>query len=368
MTPIGSPVNLLYRQDRPSIKAPIISALVVFFCLFSSQILSGQPMMPEPNWDRGMALQTVRETDAQPILKPLFQMARSGSNAKLLRTLSVIAQDPEIPAPARDYLVFNFALGLSDLDVNAVSPEVLQYLSAYQAHTLVAHEEHPGFAVPLFNVPAAAAGVRNRWDRQQASARAESLLQEPAERWIASYLAASPAGRRGFVDALEFASPEDLGRLGWSALPQLEENPGLTLVAARAGLDSGDFELLRQAISRGGGPDLSGILRASSRKLSAAESTELLAHSLQLGSDSKAALAIAHLAPAHLDQAAVRETLFSTLADRNLGAAAALVLGASADPEIQTRLRDIASKKDSPARQRAELAISVQRAGKGPER
>ena len=343
-------------------KVAFIRPLAVLFCLIPSLNLYGQLMMPEPNWDRAVAVQTIRKTDTQAMLKPLFQMARAGRNGELLDSLSAIGQDPGMPNPTRDYLVFSFTLGLSDLDANAVSPEVMGFLSTYEARALVAHDDHPGMAVPLFNIRAAVAGVRNRWDRQQASDRAEGLLQEPAERWISSYLAASQAERRGFVDALDFASPEQLRGLGWTALAGLDEKPELTMITAQAGLDSGDFELLRQSISRGSGSDLPRILEAASRKLSVEDSIDLLDYSLQLGSDTRAALAIAQLAPAHLDEPAVREMLFSTLASRNLGAAAALVLGASQNPEIQARLSKIASKENGLAQQRASMAISNRRA------
>ncbi len=127
-------------------------------------------------------------------------------------------------------------------------------------------------------------------------------------------------------------------------------------------MNSSDFELLQQSISRGDGPGLSRVLEAASRELSAEENINLLEHSLQLGSDTKAALAIAQLAPKLLDEPAVRKMLFNTLADRNLGAAAALVLGASSDLEIQAQLSEIASKKEGLARQRAALAIRTGRA------
>jgi len=221
--------------------------------------------------------------------------------------------------------------------------------------------------VPLFNIRAAAAGVQNSWDRQQAAARATSLLQKSPDQWIASYLEAGPAGRRGFVDSLDSASPGQLRELGWSALALLDEKPELTLVTASAAMNSGDFELLRQSISRGDGPGLSRVLETASREMSAEENINLLEHSLQLGSDTKAALAIAQLAPTLLDEPAVRKMLFSTLADRNLGAAAALVLGASSNPEIQAQLGEIASKKEGLARQRAEMAISTGRANRGAE-
>ncbi|RLE18645.1 MAG: hypothetical protein DRJ50_12875 [Actinobacteria bacterium] len=342
-------------------KAAIIFSLAALICLIPSLNLHGQTALPEPNWDRSLALKTIHKADAQATLKPLFQMARAGSNQELLEALSAIAQDSGMSAPARDYTVFSFTLGLSDLDVNSVSPKVLDFLSTYQVQTLVTHDDHPRITVPLFNIRAAAAGVQNSWDRQKAATRATSLLQEHPDQWISSYLAAGQAGRRGFVDALDFATPEQLRTLGWSALALLDEKPELTLVTASAGMNSGDFELLQQSISRGDGPGLSRVLEAASRELSAEEQIKLLDYSLQLGSDTKAALAIAQLAPTLLDEPAVQKILFSTLADRNLGAAAAMVLGASGDPGIQAQLSEVASKKEGLARQRAELAISTGR-------
>jgi len=341
-----------------------IRPLIMLTCLIPCLPLHSQPTLPEPNWDRAVALQTVRETDTKAILKSLYQMARSGRNGELMDSLSAIGEDPGMPGPTKDYLVFSFTLGLSDLDANAVNHQVLNFLSTYKARTLVAHDEHPAMAVPLFNIRAAASGVRNRWDRQQASVRAEILLPEPPDQWLVSYLAANPVERRGFVDALEFATPGQLHSLGGAALDHLDEKPELTLITARAGLDSGDLELLRQSISRGGGPDLPGILKAASTRLSDKESIDLLIHSLQFGSDSSAALAIAQLAPAQLDKPEVRDLLFSTLQDRGLGASAALVLGASPDPEIQDRLRKIASDQGGLAAQRAALAISIHRSGR----
>jgi hypothetical protein len=348
-------------------KAAIVFPLAVLFCLTPSLNLHGQTAMPEPNWDRSLALKTIHKADAQVTLKPLFQMARAGSNRELLDALSAIVQDTGMPAPAKDFTVFSFTLGLSDLDANSVSPKVLEYLSTYQARTLVAHDDHPRITVPLFNIRAAAAGVQNNWDRQKAVTQATGLLQEHPDQWISSYLAAGPAGRRGFVDALDSAPAGQLRKLGWSALALLDEKPELTLVTARAAMNSGDFELLRQSISRGDGPGLSRVLEAASSKLNTEESIDLLEHSLQLGSDTKAALAIAQLAPTLLDEPAVQKILFSTLADRNLGAAAAMVLGASGDPGIQAQLSEIASKKEGLARQRAALAISTGQADRGAE-
>jgi hypothetical protein len=222
--------------------------------------------------------------------------------------------------------------------------------------------------VPLFNVRAATAGVQNRWDRQQAFGLAEGLLQTQPQQWIPAYIKASPIERMGFVDAMDYASAGQLNQLGRSALEQLDGQPELTVVAARAGMGSGDSELLRQAISRGDGPGLSWALADASIQLGDEEAADLLNAVLHSGSAKRSALAIAQLAPGRLDNPAVADMLFDTLDDRNLGAAAAMVLGASQDQDIQVRLKEIASGNDGLSQQRAELAISTQQPDRGVEK
>ena len=269
--------------------------------------------------------------------------------------------------PARDYVIFNFAVGLSDLQAKAVSQQVLEFLESYQVKTLVNHHDHPHMAVPLFNVRAAVAGLRNNWERQQALVRSDHLLQTNLDQWISSYLSASAGERRGFLDALELASPGQLRKLGLSSLAQLDDFPELTLITASAALHSGDIELLENSISAGSGPGISEVLARSSRQLSIDQSIRLLEHCLGLDSDAKAALAMAHLAPPYLDQPEVQQMLFGTLSDRNRGAGAALVLGQSDIPEIQYKLQDIALKDKGLAGQRAELAVESRRANKEAE-
>jgi len=342
-------------------KAAIFQILATLIFAFPHMPLHSQVSMPEANWDRAMAVDTIRTSSTQAMLRPLYQLARAGDNRELLDSLSSIEQDPELADPVRDYVIFSFALGLSDMDANSVSPPVMDFLFNYEPRTLITHADHPQMVVPLFNSRAAAAGVRNRWSRQQASELAENLFGKDPASWISAYLDADRVGRRGFIDAMEFASSKQLNAVGWLALTRLDTTPELTLVAAQAGLESDDFELLRQSILQGDGPHLATVLAAASDKLSAEQSIELLDYTLESGSDKKAALAIAHLAPAHLDEPAVREMMFNTLADRNLGAAAALVLSASKNPEVRTRLTEVASKENGLASERAALAIGSDR-------
>lgn len=337
---------------------------VVIVCLAASLNVFAQRQTQDPLWDRSTALKTVDRVQAMDSLKPLFEMARSGNEAGLLSALSGVASDPGLPDPARDYVVYRFTLGLGDMEVDAVSPAVIDWLYSYPPAVLVAHEEHPRHAVPLFNVRAAAHGVVNGWERQKAVIEAEQLMGEAPDQFISAYLDASPAGQRGFIEALEFASTEQSAELSLLAVEQLAESPELTLVAARAAIGSGEMELLRRSIALGEGPGLARALKEAAAGLSTAETAGLLKYTLELGSASKAALAIAQLAPGRLDDPAVRDLMFKALTSQTLGASAALVLGSSKDPEIQSRLSEIAAGEEGLEKQRAQMAISFKPAGR----
>jgi len=331
------------------------------FCLVFSPTLHAQSAMPAANWDRSLALSVVRQSVTRAELKSLFELVRTGSNSELLGSLSLIEQDPATPGPVKDFLMYTFAVGLGDLDADVVNQEVLRFLDTYEVKTRVSHLDHPRMNVPLYNVQAATAGVRSRWDRQKASVRAQELWEGQTAQWISAYLEANHTERMGFVDALDFATAEQIDELGWTALEHLDERPGLTLIIARAGVASRDIRLLHQAVLRGSGPELSKALAIISPELSDDAAAELLSNVLYSAPtvNATAALAISLLAPGRLHNPEVSNMLFSNLESRNLGAAAALVLGASQDPEIQARLRAIASEKDGLSQQRAHLAIST---------
>ena len=337
---------------------------VIIVCLAASLNVFAQRQTQNPLWDRSTALQTVDKTQVMVSLKPMYEMARSGNEAGLLSVLSELKSDPGLSDPARDYVVYKFTLGLGDMETDAVSQAVIGWLSSYQPATLVAHEDHPRHAVPLFNVRAAAQGVGNGWERQKAAVEAERILEEAPGQFISAYLDASPSGQRGFLDALETISTEQSAELGRLALEHLAISPGLTLVAARASIKSGEMELLRRSVALGEGPGLARALKEAAAGLSAEETAVLLNYVMELESDSKAALAIAQLVPGNLDNPAVRDLMFKTLTNQTLGASAALVLGSSTDPEIQSRLSEIAGGEEGLEKQRAQLATRFKSVGR----
>ncbi len=346
-------------NTRKSWPAHLLSGLLF---LVLSQNIEAQAATSAQKWDRPVAFSLIQQADTDSILRPLFKMAHSGRNPELLDALSLIEQDTETPPPLKDFIFFNFAVGLSDLDANAVNSEVLDFLAGYEAKTMVAHIDHPRMNEPLYNVKAATAGVRSRWARLQAFSQAASLLQEQPSRWISGYVAADRTGRMGFVDVLNHAPVESVNQLGWSALTLLDEQPGLTPVVARAGLATDDLELIQNAITHGGGPDLSRVLAAAAPVLNDLMVVDLLNEALHSAEIDKAALLIAWLAPDRLSNPVVADMMFDTLADQDLGGSAALILSKSQRPDIQGRLNEIASGKAGLSRQRARLAVGIRQA------
>lgn len=332
--------------------------LVMLIVLFPSDGLLGE----EANWNASSAHQAIRESNTRPSLEYLFELARLGSDLALLDALAAVDQDPEIPAPAKDYILFTFTLGLGDQMPGTVSQGVLSYLSNYQPRTLVTPDDHPRMAIPLFNVRAAVAGIGYQWDRDQAFVKAQELPLHSPDLWISAYLEANRTERRGFVDAMEFIPKERLNEIGWLASEALPDKPELTLVTATAAMQTSDLELLQQSILLGGGADLSQVFKTASQELTAFEYGDLLKSTAMFGSDNKVALVIAHLMPSLLANFEVRELLFNLLSNQSLGAAAAQALGSYTNPEVQIQLAEIASEATGLAARRAELAIEIQKA------
>jgi len=174
--------------------------------------------MPQPNWTRSQAFEAVLGSDSQAVLRPLFQLAREGNETALITELQAIEANEALALPAREYILHTFASGLGDLPAATVGPEVINHLSAYQPRTLVPHDDHEFAGIPLFNIPAAAAGSANLWARDKGWIMARQLFSQGSQTWIDAYLAAGAAERKGFVDALDAADDTQLHELGNLAL------------------------------------------------------------------------------------------------------------------------------------------------------
>lgn len=304
-----------------------------------------------------MARAAMDQIDSQAELKSLFQLAREGDNSQLLQSLDTIESHDDWPVPAREHILHAFATGLGDLPAGSVNSEVIDYLVRYEPRTIVPHSDHARIGVPLYNIRAATMGSLNEWRRQSAFKRSRQLLALGSEAWLDAYQSAGPQQKKGFRDALETLSGEQLNELGQLSLQLSRNDASLVSIAAWSGLLRSDPALFREALVSTRGPELTHLIKAASTGFSDPENYELLSHLILHAPPGTAALAIAVLAPARLDQHDFTELMFDTLSDQGLGAAAALVLASGTSPDIQQRLKDMAARKDSLASSRAALAM-----------
>jgi hypothetical protein len=312
---------------------------------------------PEPNWSREAAFAALSRSDSRPALAELFRLARQGDNSGLVAAIARIRANHEVNDPARDRLMHTFAAGLGDLPPGSVSQAVWDRLLSYRPATWVPDEHHPAVGVPLYNVRAAAAGSLNEWKRMSAWSEGERLLNGTDGAWITAWENADPARRRGLVDGLQGASPDRLSQLGRAALEGANDSPGLSAVAARAALLARDPDLFRRAVSHGG-PGLSAALRDAAGIFDAAATADILRHVMTTAAPETGALAMAQLAPPLLEEPEVAALMMESLAHRDLGSSAALVLAGSEDPVIHAELARLA--KDGKALEKQRAALSVQ--------
>jgi hypothetical protein len=363
MVTAGPVYQTMIRQPHLFMSRHYTFILCLLLALLSAQPLPARDAMPGPNWARRDALQAAGTIDALRELKPLFERARAGRDDDVLQLLQRIAGAEQWPQPARERILHAFALGLGDLPPGSVGPEVLDYLRTYEPRTRVPHADSDLVGVPLFDIGAAANGSVNAWERQSGLDAGRGLLAQPtmnwATQWTEAYLAAGPARRQGFAEALDSGSPEQLHELAAVVLGELAQAPDLTRVAARCAILLADPALLRQVLAVGRGPSLAATLRWADATLPESERIDLLQRLVHDAPPAVAALAIATLAPGLLQHPEVAGQLFELLGDPALGAAVALTLSRSDSPAVRERLAELAAGDGDLTARRAALAISA---------
>ena len=353
---------------NPSAKNPAASTLARRFLLTAlitvcpAVAQAAEAGFPAPNWSTTAAQEASAEADVTAILAPLFERARLGEDSVLVEELERLAADEGLPLPARERVLFEFAVGLSDLAPGAVGPGVTDYLLAYTARTLIPHPDHARVGAPLFNVRAAAAGTLNAWQRQAGYDAASGLFSGGNRAAAATYLeslhSASAPRSQGLLEALSAASDDQLAEIADQALAEGPSNGGDLFVAgARSALLLGDAATLRNLLAEGRGPELSGLLAEAAEHLDEPARFDLL-NGLLAAAPANAALAIATLAPGLLNRPEIADRLFGLLGDPELGAAAALALSTSGPPMVQERLRELAAGEGLSSR-RAAIALDA---------
>lgn len=315
--------------------------------------------LPEANWDRESALAVARSHDLTTTRQSLLNLTISGSTVDVLDLLQDVSARPDVPGPARDYLVYAFAQDLRGLPASAVAHEVITWLKAYQPNTLIPHEDHPRAAVPLFNVRAAAAGVEHGWLRQDAMLEGMALLKSNPRALVDVYLIEThTAARLGYLATLEQASPAQLAMLSKFATRRLAARPELTPLAGRSALLAGDLAALEDVIVHGEGPALAHLMRQAAQRLDSSDGARLMEAAIRQSGPINASLAIAELGPVVSREPVAQALLLDQLGSPELGGAAAIALARSPSPQIRQALDKVKTSGDELSATRARMALN----------
>lgn len=314
---------------------------------------------PPQQWDRSSAMLAVRAVNIDLAVSQIGGLAALSDAETTLNNLIVVANRNDWPLPAREAVIYHFTRSLAPLPRGAVATKVMQYLQTYQALALVPHEDHGRALVPLFNIRAAAAGVEHGWRRSESSLEAQSLLATDPAALVSRYRnSADHNVRAGYLDALRTADLSTLTAVQNIALAQLADDPNLTALVGLTASISGDVGAVFELLQHGRGTGLAAALTAIGERLQAVELGVLLATAIAQAPAANSALAIAQWWPALQHDAATRQLLLNTLADVELGSAAALALAQNPDTQTINSLQDIAAGNTLAAR-RAQLALAL---------
>lgn len=310
-----------------------------------------------PNWDRQMAMHAAEAPESLDALAGLSRLLRVQDEGTLGQRLEAIIGGSLSSQPARDYVLYRFAVNLADAP--QTQAWMIDRLAAVEPSVFVSHPDHARTGVPLFNIRAAAEGARGAVARRDARNMADSLLIEAPQDWIAAYLSAGSAERKGFTDALMEAEDESLKQILDMAIDVFPGDPKITPIAGRAALLIGDADSLHSVVIHGGGSELAPILEAATSSLDSQAVLTLLEVAISQAPPVNAALAIAQLYPALSGHPVARAMLLEVLGDRDLGASAALALAQSDDPVLMASLQEIARTDQGLAARRASLALQT---------
>ena len=331
--------------------------LVLVNSAFSREIAQGE------RWTRTEALEAMSTADTGTWRQRLQTGLRSGDGHEALNSLHQLAQDPDLPAPAREKLLYEFVEVLRQEPPSSASKDAINFLQNYTSTVLVEDEDHPRGLVPLFNISSTAAGVQNEWSRQEATYRGAVQLALDPQNLVDAYLKAFALPERtGLVDALSSASVQQLNAVTNLAMEQIDARPEAFTLAAKAALRSGNTRALRELVSRYDNPEMAHLLQDSARVLSPQQSMQLLEAALNGGSVTTASLAVAILNPVLSGNFQTETLLMEKLADEALGSTVAVALARTAGPQTLLELQELAKPENHSAQaSRARMALQIRK-------
>ncbi len=309
--------------------------LTLLACLVTP--LFADTLQQAPNWDRSLALEVVQSYDSQSVAEGLKSALMSDEPGVLLTELHELENRAELPWPVREAALLRFMQELRLLPAGTVSPEVMAYLAAWQPKTLVPNDHQSHVGEPLYRVREAATGIENGWRHDKALSAGEALLREQPLKFLSTWSSQTdPAIRAGYLAALELASKASVLLVHQQVMAGLSEDPGLTGVAARTAVDTGDIAALEKVVRHGQGSAIVSALRSAASILSPGEAAAIIERFVETAPAEKTALAIGAWTPLLSGDSEAEALLNSLLDDDSLSSAAALALNWSAPQEVRS--------------------------------
>ena len=334
------------------------SLLIICGLTFQAQAID---QTPDRQWDRISAMAAVRSVNIDLAVDDIGKISSLADGATTLSNLNKLETRSDWPLPAREAVIYQFTQSLAELPRDAVAIEVIQHLRSYQARVLVAHEDHAGGSIPLFNIRGAAAGVENSWQRTEFAIEAIKLLKTNPTALVVLYAESNNHNQRsGYLDALQLAELTAVVAVQQIALEQLDELSGLTPLLGKTTVITLDTFAVEQMLIYGRGAGLSTALVNLDKRLQLSETATLLAFAIQQAPAGNASLAIAAWWPRLKHQPATRDLMVDLLADPVLATSAVLALAQNSDIQTIRMLQQIASG-DSSAARHAQMALDFNR-------
>ena len=117
-----------------------IRALLVTACVCMAAPLSAANIATPPNWDEEMARAAAQINAPQDLVNDLKQALFSDDPDALLSELKALEERHELPWPAREAALLGFIRELRFHSADTVPPAVMEYLSSWQARTLIPND------------------------------------------------------------------------------------------------------------------------------------------------------------------------------------------------------------------------------------
>lgn len=286
------------------------------------------------------------------------RLIQDADTAGLAAHLHQLNADPDLDRPARERLLRETVLALSGLEPTPALSDAVSGLTAFQARTWIATEEH-GHAerYPAYDVAAAAKFVQQRWQENHTRETATRGIRAGDTAVIDAYVGGSRAVRRGLEEAFSAATPAQLATFSGALAHRLSAGQpvaGLAAAAAAAGVDRRLWEtVLREAPP---GPALWAIARFDAGAWGGQAVAVLTGATRR---DEIASAALLKLGPLAGSDPAAARVLFEAL-DGPHGASAAAALARGADAGIVDQLAGLLREPaDEPAQRRALLALRL---------